>query len=62
MNDPRNPADGKHVVIQGGQRVTGPLNAQEALDEAKRRNQLQEQSGQKVPEGQKATVKQNLFG
>ncbi len=62
MNDPRNPADGKHVVIQNGQRVTGALNAQEAQEEAKRRNQLQEQSGQKVPEGQRATVKQNLFG
>lgn len=62
MNDPRNPADGKHVVIQNGQRVTGNLSAQEAQEEANRRNQLQEQSGQKVPEGQKATVKQNLFG
>lgn len=62
MKDPNNPADGTHVVIQNGQRASGPLNAQEAQQEAARRNALNERAGNKVPEGQKATVKQNLFG
>lgn len=58
-----NPADGKHVVIQGGQRVTAPLESKEAADaEALRRNKLAESSGQKLPENKQATVKQNLFG
>lgn len=63
MNDVNNPADGKHVVIQNGQRVTTPMESKEAADaEALRRNKLAESSGQAVPEAQRATVKQNLFG
>jgi hypothetical protein len=62
MNNPNNPADGKQVVIQGGQRVTGALNQQEAAEEAARRNKLNESAGKPVPEGQKAVVKTNLFG
>ncbi len=62
MEDPRNPADGKHVVIQGGQRVTGALSQAEAEQEAQRRNQLAESSGQPVPENQRAEAKQNIFG
>lgn len=58
-----NPADGKHVVIQGGQRVTAPMESKEAADaEAARRNKLAESAGTQVPENQQATVKQNLFG
>ncbi len=60
--NPNNPADGKHVVIQNGQRVTGPVSAEEAAQEAARRNKLNEQSGQQVPEGQRARVAQNIFG
>lgn len=62
MENPRNPADGKHIVIQNGERVTGPMTQQEAETEAQRRNRLAEASGQQVPEGQRAQVKQNLFG
>lgn len=62
MSNPNNPNDGKHVVIQGGQRVTAPTTKQEAEDEAARRNKLQEGSGQPVPENRRATVKQNLCG
>jgi hypothetical protein len=60
--NPNNPADGKHVVIQNGQRVTGPVSADEAQKEAARRNKLTEQTGQQVPEGQRARVAQNIFG
>ena len=62
MENPTNPADGKHVVIQNGQRVTGPTTQQEAQAEANRRNKLAESSGKSVPEQKQAQVKQNLFG
>jgi hypothetical protein len=62
MENPTNPADGKHVVIQNGQRVTGPTSQQEAQAEANRRNKLAESSGKPVPENKQAQVKQNLFG
>lgn len=62
MENPANPADGKHVVIQGGQRVTGPTTQQEAQAEANRRNKLAESTGKPVPENKQAQVKQNLFG
>jgi hypothetical protein len=60
--NPVNPADGKHIVIQNGQRVTGPLTQQEAATEAERRNKLVESSSGPVPENKQAQVKQNLFG
>jgi len=60
--NPANPADGKHVVIEKGQRVTGPLSEQEAQAEADRRNKLAESSGQPQAPGQRAQVKRNLFG
>jgi hypothetical protein len=60
--NPVNPADGKFVVVQGGQRVTGPMeNQQQAQAEADRRNKLNEGTGQ-VKETAPAQVKQNLFG
>ena len=62
METPANPADGKHVVIQNGQRVTGPTSQQEAQAEANRRNKLAESDGKAVPETKRAQVKQNLFG
>lgn len=63
MDNVNNPADGKHVVIQDGQRVTAPMESKEAAEaEAKRRNKLAESSGQSVPETKQATVKQNLCG
>lgn len=59
---PTNPADGKFVVIQGGQRVTAPMESQDqAQAEADRRNKLNEGRGQ-VKETAPAQVKQNLFG
>lgn len=63
MQNPTNPADGKFVVIQNGQRVTdATTNQTEAQQEADRRNQVLEQAGQPVREGQHAQVKQNIFG
>lgn len=62
MQNPTNPSDGTKVVIQNGQRVSGPLSEQEAAAEAIRRNKLAESSGQKVPENQRAQVKTNLMG
>lgn len=62
-SNPTNPADGKFVVVQNGQRVTGATDNQaEAQQEAERRNQLLEQAGKPVKEGQQAQVKQNIFG
>ena len=62
MENVTNPADGKHVVIQNGQRVTAPMESKEAADaEALRRNKLAESSGT-VSEHQRASVKQNLCG
>lgn len=58
-----NPADGKFVVIEGGQRVTAPMDTKEQADtEAAKRNRVAESTGQPVPENRRATVKQNLFG
>lgn len=63
MDNPSNPADGKYVVIQNGQRVTAPVaNQQEAQNEADRRNKLNEGAGQPLPENKRAAVKQNLCG
>lgn len=63
MENVANPADGKHVVIQNGQRVTAPMESKEAADaEARRRNQLAESGGNQVPEQRRAVVKQNLCG
>lgn len=62
MENSINPSDGKHVVIQNGQRITGPLTQQEAKEEAQRRNQLEENQGKPVPESKRAQVKQNIFG
>jgi hypothetical protein len=60
MSNPVNPADGTFVVVEGGQRVTGPQTQAEAEAEAKKRNQVAESQGQ--PEARRAEVKQNLFG
>lgn len=60
VKDPRNPADGKHVVIQNGQRVSVPMTQQEAQAEANRRNKVLEAGGH--PKGDSAKVKVNLFG
>lgn len=63
MENASNPADGKYVVIQNGQRVTAPTtNGDEAQREADRRNKLSESSGQTVPESKRAAVKVNLMG
>lgn len=57
-----NSADGKHVVIENGQRVTVPISKEEAEAEARKRNQVAESSGKPVPENRRAQVKQNLYG
>jgi hypothetical protein len=62
MNNPNNPADGKQVVIQGGQRVTGPLSQQEAEAEVARRTKLMETAQQQIPEDKRPLIKTNLFG
>lgn len=63
MNDVNNSADGKFVVIEGGQRVTAPMETREQAEaEAKKRNQVAESQGQPVPENRRAQVKQNLMG
>ncbi len=62
MSNPTNPNDGKHVVIENGQRVTVPLEKEQAEAEAQRRNKVNESTGQKVPENRRAQVKQNLCG
>lgn len=54
--------DEKFVVVENGQKVTGPLKQTEAETEAKRRNQLAESQGKTVKEGQGAQVKQVLLG
>lgn len=59
--NPTNPADKTFVVIQSGQRVTGPLPEDAAKIEAERRNQLLEGQGP-AAEAKRAEVKQNLFG
>jgi hypothetical protein len=62
MADITNPADGKFVVIENGQRVTAPLEKEQAEAEAAKRNRVAESSGQPVPENRRAQVKQNLCG
>jgi len=63
MSTPANPADGKFVVVENGQRVTAPMDTKEQADaEVQRRTKVAESSGQKVPENQRPQVKQNLFG
>lgn len=64
MSNPANPADGKFVVIEGGQRVTQPMDTKEQAEaEAQKRQQVAESSsGQTVPENRRPQVKQNLFG
>jgi len=62
MQNPANPADGQKVVIQNGQRVTGPLTDAEAQAEAAKRNKLAEAYGANTQEEKRATVKTNLFG
>ena len=57
-----NETDKKFIVIENGQRVTGPVTQQEAQAEANRRNKLAESTGKPVPEQKQAQVKQNLFG
>lgn len=54
--------DGKHVVVQGGKRVSGNLTQQEAQEEAKRQNQLRESQGQAGKQQPPAEVKTNLYG
>jgi hypothetical protein len=63
MSNVNNPADGKFVVVEKGQRVTAPLDTREQAEtEAKKRNQVAESGGQPLPENSRAEVKQNLFG
>jgi hypothetical protein len=62
MENPNNPADGKQVVIQGGQRVTGALSQQEAEAEVARRAKLMESSGKPMEEDKRPLIKTNLFG
>jgi hypothetical protein len=57
-----NEADGKQVVIQGGQRVTGPLSQHEAESEVARRTKLMESTGKPIPEDKRPLIKTNLFG
>ena len=61
MSENLNEADGKHIVIQDGKRVTAPMDTKEAAEaEALRRNKLAESSG--LPETKRASVKQNILG
>lgn len=63
MTNISNPADGKYVVIENGQRVTAPMESKpEAEREAAKRNRVAESHGQPLPENRRATVKQNLLG
>ncbi len=64
MDNAHNQGDGKHVVIEGGQRVTPTMDKAQAEAEAQKRNaqHVAESGGQPVPENRKAQVKQNLFG
>ena len=63
MNNVTNPADGKFVVVENGQRVTAPLETKEQAEaEAKKRNQVAESTGQPVPENRRAQVRQNILG
>ncbi len=55
-------ADGKHIVIVNGQRVTGPLTEAEANAEAeKRRKAINERAGDPAQKP-KVQVARNLFG
>lgn len=62
-NNITNPADGKFVVIENGQRVTAPMDTRvQAEAEAAKRNRVAESGGQRVPENRQAQVKQNICG
>lgn len=56
------PEDGKHVVVQGGKRVSGNVSQQEAEQEAKRQNAIREGQGQAGKAAPPSEVKQNLYG
>ncbi len=56
-----NNADGKHVVVENGQRASVTMDKAAADLEAAKRKQLHEKSGQKQSEG-KVEVKQNIYG
>lgn len=59
----KHPDDGKHVVVQGGQRISGLHDSeQQALEEAKKLNKLKESQGQAAQQAPPAQVKQNLYG
>jgi hypothetical protein len=61
--NPANPADKTFVVVENGQRVTGPLESRDAAEtEARQRNQIAESGSHTVPENRKAKVKMNLCG
>lgn len=63
MENVNNPGDGKFVVVEKGQRVTPALDTKDQAEtEAQKRNQMAESAGKPVPEGNRAQVKQNLFG
>jgi len=63
MDNIVNSGDGKHVVVQNGQRVTAPLESKEAAEaEALRRNKVVESNGQPLADSKRAHVKQNLMG
>lgn len=59
----KHPDDGKHVVVQGGKRVSDLKPQQEAQQEADRINRENKvREGQGQPTQAPAQVKQNLYG
>ncbi len=60
----KHPDDGKHVVVQGGKRVSGNLHPtqESAQQEANQENKLRESQGQAGQRKPLAEVKQNLYG
>ena len=63
MNNATNPGDGTYVVIENGQRVSAPSADRETAEQAaQKRKQLEESRKIKLPESQRAAVKQNLMG
>lgn len=56
--------DGKYVVVQGGQRVTGKLHdsQQQAVSEADQHKKLRESQGQAAQSAPPVEVKKNLYG
>jgi hypothetical protein len=57
----KHPADGKHVVVQGNERLTGVMTEEQARQEAERLRKIQEAQGQQQ-EGEQPRVVQNLYG